>query len=146
LPSRTALPQNPAGTLPDTALAGLFEPVLAWSSLGASAARPASIPALSICGTIVPSMAGPSADDASAAGVGLAWTFHWYYSLLFFLGPLSGWFFTRTAPKKAEEYTFPVASGIIAGGSLMGVILVFWENGPEMMKKLIGQLGQFIGR
>jgi OPT family oligopeptide transporter len=76
----------------------------------------------------------------SAAGVGLAWTFHWYYSLLFFLGALFGWFFTRTRPKKAEEYTFPVASGIIAGGSLMGVILIFWENGPEMLKKLIEQV------
>jgi putative OPT family oligopeptide transporter len=82
----------------------------------------------------------------SAAGVGLAWTFHWYYSLLFFLGGFFGWLFTRQAPKKAEEYTFPVASGIIAGGSLMGVILVFWENGPEMLKKLIGQIGQFIGK
>ncbi len=76
----------------------------------------------------------------SAAGVGLAWTFHWYYSLLFFLGAFFGWLFTKKAPKKSEEYTFPVASGIIAGGSLMGVILVFWENGPEMLKKLIDQL------
>ena len=46
----------------------------------------------------------------------------------------------RKSPKKAEEYTFPVASGIIAGGSLMGVILIFWENGPQMLKKLIDQL------
>jgi hypothetical protein len=29
---------------------------------------------------------------------------------------------------------------VIAGGSLMGVILVFWENGPEMLKKLIEQI------
>ena len=41
-------------------------------------------------------------------------------------------------PKKAEEYTFPVASGIIAGGSLMGVVLIFWENGPQMIKQLLG--------
>ena len=76
----------------------------------------------------------------SAAGVGLAWTFHWYYSLLFFLGAFFGWFFSRKSPKKSEEYTYPVASGIIAGGSLMGVILIFWENGPEMLKKLIDQI------
>ncbi len=74
----------------------------------------------------------------SAAGVGLAWTFHWYYSMLFFLGAFLGWIFQKRAPEKSEEYTFPVASGVIAGGSLMGVLLIFWENGPEMIKKLLG--------
>ena len=77
----------------------------------------------------------------SAAGVGLAWTFHWYYSLLFFLGAAFAWWFARKAPKTAEEYTFPAASGMIAGGSLMGVILVFWENGREMFTKLLEQVG-----
>ncbi len=76
----------------------------------------------------------------SAAGVGLSWTFHWYYSLLFFLGGLIGWIFSVKKPKAAEELTFPVASGVIAGGSLMGVVLVFWENGPAMLKKLLEQL------
>ena len=27
----------------------------------------------------------------SAAGIGLSWTFHWYYSLLFFLGAIIGY-------------------------------------------------------
>ena len=31
-----------------------------------------------------------------------------------------------------------MASGIIAGGSLMGVLLIFWANGPEIIKKLFG--------
>ena len=70
----------------------------------------------------------------SAAGIGLSWTFHWYYSLLFFLGAILGDGYARISPKKAEEYTFPVASGIVAGGSLMGVVLVFWENGPQMIQ------------
>lgn len=74
----------------------------------------------------------------SAAGVGLAWTFHWYYSLLFFLGALVGYAFEKKAPKQSEEFTFPVASGIVAGGSLMGVILIFWENGPQMIRQLFG--------
>jgi uncharacterized oligopeptide transporter (OPT) family protein len=74
----------------------------------------------------------------SAAGAGLAWTFHWYYSLLFFLGALIGFIWKKQAPRNAEEYTYPVASGVIAGGSLMGVILIFWENGPEMIKKIFG--------
>ena len=44
----------------------------------------------------------------------------------------------RLWPKKAEEFLFPVASGIIAGGSLMGVVLIFWENGPQMLRQLLG--------
>jgi putative OPT family oligopeptide transporter len=74
----------------------------------------------------------------SAAGIGLSWTFHWYYSLLFFAGAILSEGYARISPKKAEEYTFPVASGIIAGGSLMGVVLVFWENGPQMIRQLFG--------
>ncbi|MBE0542745.1 MAG: OPT/YSL family transporter [Verrucomicrobia bacterium] len=74
----------------------------------------------------------------SASAFGLAWVFHWYYGLLFFIGGLLGWWLTRKAPKRAEEFTFPVASGIIAGGSLMGVALIFWENGAMIVKKLLG--------
>ena len=59
----------------------------------------------------------------SAAGVGLAWTFQWSYSFLFFLGALMGYAIEKKSPQYAEEYTYPVASGIIAGGSLMGAIL-----------------------
>ena len=74
----------------------------------------------------------------SAAAVGLSWTFHWYYSLLFFLGAVIGWVFEKKRPKLSEEFPFPAASGVIAGGSLMGVILVFWENGPEIVRKFMG--------
>ena len=75
----------------------------------------------------------------SAAGLGLAWTFQWYTSLLFFLGAVIGYGFEKTAPRQSEEYLFPVASGIIAGGSLMAVFLIFWENGPQMLRQLLGR-------
>jgi OPT family oligopeptide transporter len=74
----------------------------------------------------------------SPAGVGLAWTFHWYYGLLFFIGGLLGWWVEKKRPAWSAEYTFPVASGWIAGESLMGVGLVMWENGPELVRKLLG--------
>ena len=74
----------------------------------------------------------------SAAAFGLAWVFHWYYSVLFLMGAIIAWWVEKKRPKLAEEFTFPVASGIIAGGSLMGVALVFWENGAEMIRKLFG--------
>ena len=54
------------------------------------------------------------------------------------LGALLGYAWQKQAPQQAEEYTFPVASGVIAGGSLMGVILVFWENGGQMLQQLFG--------
>jgi OPT family oligopeptide transporter len=75
----------------------------------------------------------------SPAGVGLAWTFHWYYGLLFFIGGLLGWWVEKKRPAWSAEYTFPVASGWIAGESLTGVGLVMWENGPELVRKLLGK-------
>ena len=75
----------------------------------------------------------------SPAGVGLAWTFHWYYGVLFFVGGLLGWWIEKKYPRWAEELTFPVASGWIAGESLMGVGLVIWENGPDLVRRLFGR-------
>lgn len=74
----------------------------------------------------------------SAAAIGLAWTFHWYYSLLFFVGALIGLVVEKRAPKLAEDYTFPIASGVIAGESLMGVALIFWETAPELWRQFVG--------
>ncbi len=74
----------------------------------------------------------------SPAGVGLAWTFHWYYGLLFFIGAMLGWWVQKKKPAWSEEFTFPVASGWIAGESLMGVSLVMWGNAPELLRRLFG--------
>jgi uncharacterized oligopeptide transporter (OPT) family protein len=74
----------------------------------------------------------------SAAAFGLAWVFPWYYGLLFFLGALVALLFERRKPKLAEEFTLPIASGVVAGGSLMGVVLVFWANGGSILNKLLG--------
>jgi putative OPT family oligopeptide transporter len=74
----------------------------------------------------------------SASAFGLAWVFHWYYGLLFFLGALIAFLVARRKPKLAEEFTLPVASGVVAGGSLTGVVLVFWANGGSILDKLFG--------
>jgi uncharacterized oligopeptide transporter (OPT) family protein len=73
----------------------------------------------------------------SAAGVGFGWIFQWYYAVLFFVGALIGFAVEKRSPKKAEDYVFPVASGWIAGESLMGVGLAFWEAGPDMIRRLL---------
>jgi hypothetical protein len=64
--------------------------------------------------------------------------FNWYYGLLFFLGALVALLIERREPKIAKEFTLPVASGVIAGGSLMGVALVFWANGGGILSKFFG--------
>ena len=74
----------------------------------------------------------------SAAAVGLAWVFQWFYGLLFFLGAVIAWMWQKKNAKQSEEYLFPVASGIVAGGALMGVVLVFWESGWEIIKQFLG--------
>ena len=74
----------------------------------------------------------------SASAFGLAWVFHWYYSVLFFLGAVLAWFFQKKWPAQAEEFTYPIASGIMAGGALMGVAIIFLENGWPMLHKFLG--------
>jgi uncharacterized oligopeptide transporter (OPT) family protein len=74
----------------------------------------------------------------SASAIGVSWTFPWYFGLLFFIGAFTGWLVERRRPETAEAYNFPVASGVIAGGSLMGVVLIFWENGPMVFRQLFG--------
>jgi OPT family oligopeptide transporter len=72
----------------------------------------------------------------SPAGVGLAWTFHWYYGFLMFAGGGLGLLLEKKAPKWSEEFTFPVASGWIAGESLMGVVNTIWQNWPGLAKAM----------
>jgi OPT family oligopeptide transporter len=74
----------------------------------------------------------------SAAGVGLAWVFQWFYGLLFFLGAVIGWAWQKKNAAQCEEYLFPVASGVVAGGALMGVVLIFWENGADIIRQIFG--------
>ncbi len=68
----------------------------------------------------------------SAAAFGLAWVFNWYFGLLFFIGGVLAYWYQKKSPARAEEFTYPVASGIMAGGALMGVAIIFWQNGPGM--------------
>lgn len=74
----------------------------------------------------------------SAAGLGLSWTFHWYYSMLFFTGGLAAWLVEKKSARAAELYNFPCAAGLIAGGSLMGVLIIFWTNIPIVYHQLFG--------
>jgi uncharacterized oligopeptide transporter (OPT) family protein len=74
----------------------------------------------------------------SASGFGLAWIFQWYYGVLFFMGAVIAYGFHKKSPAKAKEFTFPIASGVMAGGALMGVAIIFWQNGGGMFQKFFG--------
>ncbi|HTM22284.1 MAG TPA: OPT family oligopeptide transporter [Kofleriaceae bacterium] len=74
----------------------------------------------------------------SAAGLGLAWTFHFHFGLSFGIGAIVAWFWFKKNKESSDEFLFPVASGIVAGGALMGVGLIFYENGREMISRLFG--------
>ena len=60
----------------------------------------------------------------SPMGLGLAFTFHFYYGFSMFIGGVIAHIFKTKWPKKDTLYTFPIASGIIAGESLMGIFLI----------------------
>jgi hypothetical protein len=60
------------------------------------------------------------------------------HGLLFFLGA-TGWVPTReTETEDRRRVHLPAVSGVVAGDSLMGVVLVFWANGGSILNKLLG--------
>ncbi len=59
----------------------------------------------------------------SAMGIGLSWTFHFWYALSMFIGGLAALIIEKKKPAIGEKYTIPVASGIIAGESLIGIFI-----------------------
>lgn len=59
----------------------------------------------------------------SAMGLGLAFVIPFWNTLSMFVGALIAWVLAKKWKDFAEMYTIPVASGIIAGESLMGVLV-----------------------
>ncbi|MBK7406114.1 MAG: OPT/YSL family transporter [Phycisphaerales bacterium] len=59
----------------------------------------------------------------SAMGLGLAWVVPWYNALGFAIGAVIAWIWTVMHKPSAEKYTIPVASGIVAGESLMAAVV-----------------------
>jgi OPT family oligopeptide transporter len=62
----------------------------------------------------------------SAMGLGLAFVIPFWNTLSMFVGALIAWVLSKHARSFAETYTIPVASGLIAGESLMGVIIALF--------------------
>jgi uncharacterized oligopeptide transporter (OPT) family protein len=56
-------------------------------------------------------------------GLGLAFVIPFWNTLSMFVGALAAWVLLRVHREVAERHTISVASGLIAGESLMGVAL-----------------------
>jgi uncharacterized oligopeptide transporter (OPT) family protein len=41
---------------------------------------------------------------------------------MMFLGALAAWILLKKSPSASDRYTVPLASGVIAGESLMGIV------------------------
>jgi putative OPT family oligopeptide transporter len=59
----------------------------------------------------------------SSAAVGIAWIVPGWNSVSLFLGAFLAWAIARRYPAKAERYTVAIASGLIAGESLIAVLI-----------------------
>ena len=62
----------------------------------------------------------------SVNGVGIAMTVPFANSFSMFLGAVLAWLFEKARPKLAERFTVVVASGFIAGETLMAVCIIAW--------------------
>jgi OPT family oligopeptide transporter len=63
----------------------------------------------------------------SAMGLGLAFVIPFWNTLSIFTGAFIAWMMTKVAKELASTYTIPVASGMIAGESLMGVAMALFR-------------------
>ncbi|MFM8414660.1 MAG: OPT family oligopeptide transporter [Planctomycetota bacterium] len=60
----------------------------------------------------------------STTGLGIAGVIPAFNSIAMFAGALIAWGVAKARPRAAEEFTVPVASGLIAGESLVGVAII----------------------
>jgi uncharacterized oligopeptide transporter (OPT) family protein len=64
--------------------------------------------------------------SGTALGLGLILPFQ--YPLSMFIGAVIAWILTAKRPQLAKDSIVPVSSGIIAGVSIMGVVVAFINN------------------
>ncbi len=76
---------------------------------------------LACCDRFIPAKFKPYYP--SAMGIGLSFVIPFWNVLSMFTGAFIVWIVTKKAEKWADDYVIPIASGVIAGESLMGVFI-----------------------
>lgn len=74
----------------------------------------------------------------SPTGLGLAFVIYFPDSQAFLIGSLLALAYAKYSAEKAERYTVPVASGVIAGESLVGVGIALAGALPGLIKEFFG--------
>lgn len=69
----------------------------------------------------------------SAMGLGLSWVMPFSNSLAFFIGAVIATVWQRLSPKTAEYYTVPVASGAVAGESLVCAFIAIFDAASQLL-------------
>ncbi len=64
----------------------------------------------------------------SATGLGLGFILPFQYPSSMFVGAIIAWIWTASNEKSAEDYVVPIASGVIAGVSIVGVLVAIMTN------------------
>ena len=72
----------------------------------------------------------------SPIGLGIAGVIPGFNCVSMFVGSLAAWIVSKAAPAVDREYTIPVSSGLIAGESLMGVVIILAEQAPTLLENL----------
>ena len=72
----------------------------------------------------------------SATGLGIAGIIPATNSISMFLGALIAWLWTKADRESADKYIIVASSGLIAGESLMGVVVNLIQQGPAMVQQL----------
>lgn len=63
----------------------------------------------------------------SAMGLGMSWVFPFANSFSFFIGALLAYIWAKVKPQQAALYTIPIASGAVAGESLLSALIAMFN-------------------
>jgi OPT family oligopeptide transporter len=69
----------------------------------------------------------------SAMGLGLAWVVPFQNSLSFAIGALIAWAWARAYKRHSEVYTFPIASGLVAGESIVLAMIAILATAVQLL-------------
>jgi uncharacterized oligopeptide transporter (OPT) family protein len=64
----------------------------------------------------------------SVTGIGIAWVIGCWDSIAMAIGAIAAWILAKLWPKIEERYNVSTSSGIIAGASIMGLVITFFRD------------------
>lgn len=88
---------------------------------------------LAVCDHFLPKKYKPYMP--SAMGLGLSWVVPFANCFSFFVGAMIAWVWSKISSKSAELFVIPIASGAIAGESLMCAFLAMYNAAAALMVK-----------